>query len=86
MVAGEQAMHWIKAQYDKWSGVFWDAHPSVYVGLYFLHQLLISAVLLIALWILARHEGWRRGRRHEIAEYNHGRGFDNEARSQSARQ
>ena len=63
-------MNWLRNKFDLISGRIWDGHPSVYVaclawgmGLYFLHQLIISGVLLLALWILARHEGWRKGRR-----------------------
>ena len=52
------------------SSKFWDRSPSLYIacmtwglGLVFLHQMIISAALLAAMWILARHEGWRKGKR-----------------------
>jgi hypothetical protein len=47
---------------------FFSKNPSIYVaciafglGSIFLHQFLMSGSLLLTMWILARHEGWRKG-------------------------
>jgi hypothetical protein len=57
-------------QMERFSSKFWDRSPSVYVGCitfglgaWFIHQFIMSALLITAIIILARHEGWRRGQR-----------------------
>jgi hypothetical protein len=62
---------------DKFSKKFWDKHPSVYVTLAawgvmaltaepnfgsIMVHLTLSTTFLLAIVLLARHEGWRKGR------------------------
>jgi hypothetical protein len=54
---------------DRISDKFWNKHPSIYVacatwgvGSIFIHQFVMSTILIAAIVVLARHEGWRRGR------------------------
>ncbi len=61
-------MHWVHDKLEAVSARFWNQNPSIYlactswgVGIIFLHQFLISTALLVALWLCARHEGWRKG-------------------------
>lgn len=60
---------WIHRHLDRVSGRFWNKQPSIYVacatwgvGSIFIHQFILSTVLIAAIVLLARHEGWRKGK------------------------
>jgi hypothetical protein len=64
-------MRYLHDRLDLISNKFWDRHPSIYVacatwgvGSIFIHQFVLSTVLITAIVLLARHEGWRKGRQH----------------------
>jgi hypothetical protein len=71
-------LRYLHDKLDGISSAFWDKNPSIYVacaawgvGSIFLHQFIMSTLLLAVLWLLARHEGWRKGRLRQIQHEQH---------------